>query len=162
MPPDVLDGFLVFAPGAFQNRRCTNEQKNEGIFPGFRSIRSEPDRRTRQLRTTARRIAGIAKDTQTEQQSLVDVCYWPSPETFREDSDRKEMCYFTRPRNKYFVRVVFEKNTGRWQTEKFRGNKLIAPRSVRRSTKQCFTRLWTAQNEMSAEGLKARTASPAS
>jgi hypothetical protein len=70
-------------------------------------------------------FAGIANDTQTGQQSLVDVCYWPAPETFREDSQRQEMRYFTRPTNDYFVRVIFEKNTGHWQTEKFKGNKLI-------------------------------------
>ena len=70
-------------------------------------------------------FGGFVDDTQTGQQSLIDVCYWPAPETFREDSQRKEMRYFTKPINDYFVRVIFEKNSGRWQTEKFRGKKLI-------------------------------------
>ena len=70
-------------------------------------------------------FAGIANDAQADQQSLVDVCYVPPPETFREDSKRKEMFYFTKPRNGYFIRVIFEKKTGRWQTEKFEGKKLI-------------------------------------
>jgi hypothetical protein len=47
------------------------------------------------------------------------------PETFREDSQQKEMCYFTKPKNGYFVRVAFEKDTGRWQTKKFKGKELI-------------------------------------
>ena len=35
------------------------------------------------------------------------------------------MCYFSKLANDYFVRVIFEKNSGRWQTEKFKGKKLI-------------------------------------
>ena len=33
------------------------------------------------------------------------------------------MCYFTEPMSDYFVRVISEKNPGRWQTQKFRGEK---------------------------------------
>jgi hypothetical protein len=54
-----------------------------------------------------------------------DVCYWPDLATFQQDSKRKEMCYFTQPRNGYFVRVIFKKATGQWRTEKFKGKKLI-------------------------------------
>jgi hypothetical protein len=35
------------------------------------------------------------------------------------------MCYLTKPKNGYFVRVIFEKTIGRWQTKKFKGRKLI-------------------------------------
>ena len=35
------------------------------------------------------------------------------------------MCYFSKLTNDYFVRVIFEKNSGRWQTEKFKGDTLI-------------------------------------
>ena len=31
----------------------------------------------------------------------------------------------TKPKNSYFIRVIFEKSTGRWQTDKFKGKKLI-------------------------------------
>lgn len=70
-------------------------------------------------------FGGITNDAQTGGQSLVSVCYEPVPETFRESSKRKEMCYFTKPKNGYFVRVIFEKSAGQWRTEKFKGKKLI-------------------------------------
>jgi len=61
-------------------------------------------------------FAAIRNDAQTGQQSVVEVCYWPDLATFREDSERKELCYFAKPMNAYFVRVIFETKTGRWQT----------------------------------------------
>jgi hypothetical protein len=70
-------------------------------------------------------FAGITNGVQTGQQSFMDVCYAPAPETFQENSKRKEMCYFTKPKDGYFIRVIFEKTTGGWQTEKFRAKKLI-------------------------------------
>jgi hypothetical protein len=36
------------------------------------------------------------------------------------------MRYVTRPKNGYSIRVIFEKNTGRWRTEKFKGKKLMS------------------------------------
>ena len=68
---------------------------------------------------------GITTDARTKKQSIVDVCYWPALATFHEDSERKEMYYFSNLPNDYFVRVIFEKKTGEWQTQKFRGEKLI-------------------------------------
>jgi len=70
-------------------------------------------------------FAVITKDAKTGQQSLVDVCYWPAPDTFQEDAKRKVMCYVAKPNNGYFVRVVFVKKTGCWETEKFKGKRLI-------------------------------------
>jgi len=35
------------------------------------------------------------------------------------------MRYFSKPKNGYFIRVIFEKRTGRWQTKKFKGKKMI-------------------------------------
>jgi hypothetical protein len=35
------------------------------------------------------------------------------------------MCYFTKHPNGYRVLVIHNKNRGSWQTEKFRGDKLI-------------------------------------
>jgi hypothetical protein len=67
----------------------------------------------------------FAKAPQTGQQSLVHVCYEPAPETFQENSRRKEMRYFTTPRNGFFIRVILVKKTGEWQTEKFKGEQLI-------------------------------------
>jgi hypothetical protein len=70
-------------------------------------------------------FAAIRNDAQTGQRSVVEACYWPDLATFREDSERKEICYFTKPMNAYFVRVVFEKKTGRWRTEKINGETVI-------------------------------------
>jgi hypothetical protein len=68
---------------------------------------------------------GITTDTRTKKKSIVDVCYWPAPATFHEDSERKEMCYFSNLANDYFVRVIFEKRTDEWQTEKYKGDTLV-------------------------------------
>ena len=70
-------------------------------------------------------FAAITKDAKTGQQSLVDVCYEPAPDTFREDAQRKVMCYVAKPNNGYFVRVVFVKKTKCWETEKFNGKRLF-------------------------------------
>jgi len=35
------------------------------------------------------------------------------------------MSYVTKPKNGYSIRVIFEKATGQWRTEKFKGNELI-------------------------------------
>jgi len=70
-------------------------------------------------------FGGMALDPQTGQESLVHVCYEPAPETFRENSRRKELDYFTKPTNGYSIRVIFEKATGGWRTEKFKGETVV-------------------------------------
>ena len=70
-------------------------------------------------------FAGFKNGAQAGKQSLIKVLYWPNLATFHEDSERKEMWYFTKPTNGYWIRVIFEKATGRWPTEKFKGRKLI-------------------------------------
>jgi hypothetical protein len=70
-------------------------------------------------------FSGMALHPRTGQQSVVQVCYEPAPETFRENSRRKELDYFTTPRNGFFIRVILEKKTGEWQTQKFKGEQLI-------------------------------------
>ena len=62
--------------------------------------------------------------TRTKRPS-VEVCYWPDLATFHEDSEHKEMWYFTKPNNRYWIRVVFDRKTGRWQTEKYKGDTLV-------------------------------------
>ena len=57
--------------------------------------------------------------------NLESVVYWLDPGTYREDSDHREMCYFTKHPNGYRVLVIHNKNRGNWQTEKFRGDNLI-------------------------------------
>ena len=70
-------------------------------------------------------FAGISYDLQNSQESLIHVCYEPAPETYQENSERKEMRYFTTPTNGFSVRVIFDKKTGRWQTEKYNGDKVV-------------------------------------
>ena len=70
-------------------------------------------------------FAAIRNDVETGQQPVLETCYWPDLATFREDPERKEICYFTKPMNAYFVRVILEKKTGEWQTQKFKGEELI-------------------------------------
>jgi hypothetical protein len=74
---------------------------------------------------------GIKNDAQTGQQSLVDVCYEPAPETFHEDSERKEMCYFSKLAKSSSRRTVVD---GRRKSIKAIGSS--AARSVRRSTRR--------------------------
>src|SRR5262249_3749699 len=70
-------------------------------------------------------FAAITNDGKNGQQSCASVCYWPAPDTFREDAQQKVMCYAAKPNNAYFVRVVFVKKTGCWETEKFKSGRLI-------------------------------------
>lgn len=70
-------------------------------------------------------FGGIGYDLQTGEESLIHVCYEPAQGTYRETSQRKEMRYFTTPMNGFSVRVIFNKKTGRWQTEKFKGERVI-------------------------------------
>ncbi|MFZ0738424.1 MAG: hypothetical protein WAM96_15120 [Candidatus Acidiferrales bacterium] len=56
---------------------------------------------------------------------LATVLYWCNPETYREDSERREMRYFTKHPNGYHVRVIFNKSRGIWRTDKFKGDVLI-------------------------------------
>jgi hypothetical protein len=67
----------------------------------------------------------FAKAPRTVDESLADLCYEPAPKTFRENSQRKELDYFTTPKNGFFIRVILEKKTGQWQTQKFKAEQLI-------------------------------------
>ncbi len=53
------------------------------------------------------------------------VVYWFDRATYKEDLERREMCYFTKRPNGYHVRVVFNQGRGNWRTEKFKGDVLI-------------------------------------
>jgi hypothetical protein len=57
--------------------------------------------------------------------NLESAVYWLDPGSYREESDHREMCYFTKHPNGYYVRVIHNKNRGNWQTEQFRGDILI-------------------------------------
>ena len=53
------------------------------------------------------------------------MIYWFDPGTYRDDSDHREICYFTKHPNGYRVLVIQDKGSGKWRTEKFRGDILI-------------------------------------
>jgi hypothetical protein len=57
--------------------------------------------------------------------NLGPAIYWPDLSTYREDSDHREICYFTKHQNGYRVRVIHDKGSGKWRTEKFRGDILL-------------------------------------
>jgi hypothetical protein len=57
--------------------------------------------------------------------NLESVIYWPDLDTFGADSDHREICYFTKHPNGFRVRVIHDKDNGRWRTEKFRGDILV-------------------------------------
>jgi hypothetical protein len=57
--------------------------------------------------------------------SLEPVIYWPDLDTYRADFDHREMCYFAKNGNGYRVRVIHDKGSGKWRTEKFRGDVLV-------------------------------------
>jgi hypothetical protein len=70
-------------------------------------------------------IAYLKRRNSTTGSSVESVVYWFDPGTYRQDSDHREMCYFTKHPNGYRVLVIQDKRSGRWRTEKFRGDKLI-------------------------------------
>jgi hypothetical protein len=44
--------------------------------------------------------------------NLESLIYWLDPGTYRQGSDHREMCYFTKHPNGYHVRVINDKNRG--------------------------------------------------
>lgn len=95
-------------------------------------------------------FAGILKNKRTREQSLVNACYWPAPDTFREKSTRKEMCYFTKPPNDFFVRVVFEKKPASGKQKNLRAKISSRLRKVLHSMVRCFIERWAAWSRTSA------------
>jgi hypothetical protein len=57
------------------------------------------------------------------------ACYWFDPGTYREDELWREMLYLPREESPYYVRVTVRKDTGAWDTCKYRGEALICAAS---------------------------------
>ena len=57
------------------------------------------------------------------------ACYWFDPGTYREDDQIREMLYFPREESAYFVRVTLRKDTGVWETFKYRAEDLVCTAS---------------------------------
>ena len=61
----------------------------------------------------------------------ITACYEPALGTFRETEKTRELTYFNREGGSYRVRVVLHRASGRLETFKYKGKKLIASASGR-------------------------------
>jgi hypothetical protein len=59
----------------------------------------------------------------------ITACYEPDLATFRETEKARALTYFNREGGSYSVRVVLNKKSGRLETFKYKGKKLIASAS---------------------------------
>ncbi len=59
----------------------------------------------------------------------ITACYEPALGTFRETKKNRELTYFNREGGTYRVRVLLNKKSGRLETFKYKGKKLIASAS---------------------------------
>ena len=65
---------------------------------------------------------------ESEQTKMLGItaCYEPDVATFHETEKARELTYFNRGGGKYSVRVVLDRMSGRLETFKYKGRKLIA------------------------------------
>ena len=61
----------------------------------------------------------------------ITACYEPDLATFRETEKTRELTYFNREGGNYRVRVVLDRASGRLETFKYKGRKLVACASGR-------------------------------
>ena len=61
----------------------------------------------------------------------ITACYEPDLATFRETKKTRELTYFNREGGTYRVRVVLNRASGRLETFKYKGRKLVACASGR-------------------------------
>ena len=61
----------------------------------------------------------------------ITACYEPDLTTFRETEKTRELTYFNREGGNYRVRVVLDRASGRLETFKYKGRKLVACASGR-------------------------------
>ena len=61
----------------------------------------------------------------------ITACYEPDLATFRETKKTRELTYFNREGGNYRVRVVLHRASGRLETFKYKGRKLVACASGR-------------------------------
>ena len=59
----------------------------------------------------------------------ITACYEPDLATFRETKKTRELTYFNRGGGSYSVRVVLDRKSGRLETFKYKGKKLVASAS---------------------------------
>ena len=67
-----------------------------------------------------------AESDQSKMLALITACYEPALATFRETKKTRELTYFNREGGTYRVRVVLHRASGRLETFKYKGRKLVA------------------------------------
>jgi hypothetical protein len=72
---------------------------------------------------------GLRNSEGQDQPRPAAACYWLDPGTYREDEQRREMLYVPREASPYSVRVTVRKDTGTWETRKYRGQELVCAAS---------------------------------
>ena len=76
-------------------------------------------------------LAPSAESDQNKILAIITACYEPALATFRETKKTRELTYFNREGGTYRVRVLLNKKSGRLETFKYKGKKLIASASGR-------------------------------
>ena len=61
-----------------------------------------------------------------EMLAIITASYEPDLATFRETKKTRELTYFNREGGTYSVRVVLDRASGRLETSKYKGDKLVA------------------------------------
>jgi len=74
-----------------------------------------------------------AQTAESDQNKIIGVtaCYEPDLATFRETKKTRTMTYCNSEGGTYFVRVVLDRASGRMETFKYKGEKLVACASGR-------------------------------
>ena len=69
-----------------------------------------------------------AQTAESDQNEIIGItaCYEPDLATFRETEKTRKMTYFNRDGGTYCVRVVVDGASGRLETFKYKGRKLVA------------------------------------
>jgi len=70
----------------------------------------------------------FAQTAESDQNEIIGItaCYEPDLATFRETEKTRKMTYFNRDGGTYCVRVVVDRASGRLETFKYKGEKLVA------------------------------------
>ena len=78
-------------------------------------------------------VYACVQKAESDQSKMLGItaCYEPALGTFRETKKTRELTYFNRGGGNYCVRVVLNIKSGRLETFKYKGKKLIASASGR-------------------------------
>jgi len=67
----------------------------------------------------------FAKSQAADGTYLGQVCYHPDPDSFVEDEETKRMAYYRRESSPYWMMVILKKQTGVWETFKYRDGQTV-------------------------------------